>query len=475
MKNVSIPQVNNDITVNDFLDIRFLQMPLVFYSYAEMLKEEGKQYRVVTTSPYVNMSDRSKSLYALFYDRAKLSNYRYNAGDSTYVDENLSLYILFTIENIKKALNCSKNPAIDAKKELAAFGLIREVNQGANKPNLIYVQKVNLALQERRYYRIVYSWKTYKSGRKVKVKDYILTKIKDCTGRVIYDAEGTEELQLLPLSQEEIKNDLEQISKDDQKEQEEDKVESEINFSSATPYSGIKNANQQEKIGQGKKKSASPKSVSNQDFSRSLKNELHAVQNLNQSNTNSSKLNYQDYDTNRYADDLPIDHLSMSDVLKTGQFDFLSQKSVKQLALFGEQGKNLINKIYQAKRAAEKEYGFLLSDFSGAQTILGECWSYEIDQEITKFSYQYRVKKLEGKPIQNLEGYFYSMMFQFWKLTILCTVQFPEAVASNYRAEHEDGNLGLIQKYYPERNTKADVEELFDSVLYYKLYHDNVS
>ena len=46
MKNVSIPKTNNDITVNDFLDIRFLQMPQIFHTQTEKKKIEGHQYEL---------------------------------------------------------------------------------------------------------------------------------------------------------------------------------------------------------------------------------------------------------------------------------------------------------------------------------------------------------------------------------------------------------------------------------------------
>ena len=136
MKNVSIPKTNNDITVNDFLDIRFLQMPQIFHTQTEKKKIEGHQYRIVTTSPYTQMSDRAKLCYTACYDRTKLSNYRYNLGDSWYVDENLAIYTIYTIEDLMQSLNCSKNSVIRAKRELTSYGLLREVSQGASSSDL---------------------------------------------------------------------------------------------------------------------------------------------------------------------------------------------------------------------------------------------------------------------------------------------------------------------------------------------------
>ena len=83
---------------------------------------------------YLKMSVEAKYLYMLMYDRNKISI------TSNWVDDNGDIYIYFSIENICKELNIKDQKAQKLKKELMNHELIKEVRQGLNKPNKIYVQ-----------------------------------------------------------------------------------------------------------------------------------------------------------------------------------------------------------------------------------------------------------------------------------------------------------------------------------------------
>lgn len=83
---------------------------------------------------YLKMSVEAKYLYMLMYDRNKISI------SNNWVDDNGDIYIYFSIENICKELNIKDQKAQKLKKELMNHELIKEVRQGLNKPNKIYVQ-----------------------------------------------------------------------------------------------------------------------------------------------------------------------------------------------------------------------------------------------------------------------------------------------------------------------------------------------
>ncbi len=76
----------------------------------------------------------AKLLYVLMLDRVSLSEKK------DWVDGKKRIYIVFTIRNIKKALNCANSKACDVLKELENVGLVEKKKQGFGKPTLIYVK-----------------------------------------------------------------------------------------------------------------------------------------------------------------------------------------------------------------------------------------------------------------------------------------------------------------------------------------------
>lgn len=93
---------------------------------------------------YLKMSVEAKYLYMLMYDRNKVSI------SNKWVDDNGDIYIYFSIENICKELNIKDQKAQKLKKELMNHDLIKEVRQGLNKPNKIYVQICDSNIDESR-------------------------------------------------------------------------------------------------------------------------------------------------------------------------------------------------------------------------------------------------------------------------------------------------------------------------------------
>ena len=88
-----------------------------------------------TNERFWNISADAKMLYGILLDRMSLS------ARNGWIDENGRVYIIFTIDEAKSALNCAEQKAIKLLSELEKkAGLIERKRQGLGKPNLIYVK-----------------------------------------------------------------------------------------------------------------------------------------------------------------------------------------------------------------------------------------------------------------------------------------------------------------------------------------------
>ena len=95
-----------------------------FYQFPQwLLKDE----------PYKNLGDKAKLMYMLLFDRRTLSI------KNKWYDDDGKIYMYFTNKQFMEELNCSEPAIIKAKKELTKFGLLKEVRQGINKPNRLYI------------------------------------------------------------------------------------------------------------------------------------------------------------------------------------------------------------------------------------------------------------------------------------------------------------------------------------------------
>ena len=83
--------------------------------------------------PYNALSDKAKQIYMFLFDRRTLSI------QNKWFDEKGDVFVYYTNEQLMEKLNCSKPTIISAKKELADMQLLREVRQGVNKPNRLYI------------------------------------------------------------------------------------------------------------------------------------------------------------------------------------------------------------------------------------------------------------------------------------------------------------------------------------------------
>lgn len=73
-------------------------------------------------------------LYGILLDRMSLS------ARNGWVDEQGRVFIIFTIEDVKRVLCCADNKATNLLRELEKFGLIERKRRGLGKPSLVYVK-----------------------------------------------------------------------------------------------------------------------------------------------------------------------------------------------------------------------------------------------------------------------------------------------------------------------------------------------
>lgn len=92
---------------------------------------------------YKNLSSDSKLLYAFLRYRHQLS------AMNNWIDEDRNIYLIFPRKELQEKLNLSDKTVTKAFKQLADVKLIYEKRQGKNKPNLIYIGKINHISQSR--------------------------------------------------------------------------------------------------------------------------------------------------------------------------------------------------------------------------------------------------------------------------------------------------------------------------------------
>ena len=107
------------------------------YFYEEQ-SEQFVFYKVpkvlCTEEEFRKLSSDAKLLYGLLLDRVSLSQ------KNGWVDEDGRIYVVYTIENVKYALNCADKKATRLMVELEKHGLIERRLQGQGKPAVIYVK-----------------------------------------------------------------------------------------------------------------------------------------------------------------------------------------------------------------------------------------------------------------------------------------------------------------------------------------------
>lgn len=394
-----------DIHVDQLTTQNFYQIPQIFFTRVEKTYDNkgGLRFKTKHTSSYARMSNDAKIAYGALYNRCMLSIRSYQEGKIDYVDENGSVFLVYTVEDLMDLLDKSKATVQKIKKELAENGLLREVKQGSNKPNRIYLQNVEASREVHKKYEALRKKKERNVKGKVKIVyefnfRHIMTL--DHLGNVIFKAETS-------------------LQNDD--------MNGQLKIDRPNLESG--------RIGSDRPDG----------------------QNLNRINIEKSKIDNL-YDTNRYEGESSLSDLSIAEAFKMGQHGFLTPQLVQKLSLFGKDAKILENKIYQAKRQVEKNYNNLLAD----QEIYGEVWLQDLERELDKLIFKIKTGEAEGKPIQNVPAYFYKMMIRFWKMALLIEKEqgFMEVSGqSEHARKFPDECPSLIAYYYPDKLSETKLNQ----------------
>lgn len=168
-----------DITIDQLSTQTFYQIPEIFFTRIQH-NENGY---IKLTSSYTGLSSDAKLAYGALYNRCKLSISSFQKGNRDYVDENGAVFLIFTVSDLMLLLDKGKMKVTKIKKELQEHGLLREVRQGLNKPNRLYLQLVDANLEIVEHYSI----------------DGELLKRIDTFGKVLYEKECDIEKTPKPL------------------------------------------------------------------------------------------------------------------------------------------------------------------------------------------------------------------------------------------------------------------------------------
>lgn len=111
---------------------------MAFDYFYEEQSQQFAFYRIpkvlFTDNRFQKISTEGKVLYGLLLDRVSLSR------ENGWIDEDGRVYIIFTLNAIRQAMNCAEKSAIKYLTELEDFGLIERIRQGLGKPAIIYVK-----------------------------------------------------------------------------------------------------------------------------------------------------------------------------------------------------------------------------------------------------------------------------------------------------------------------------------------------
>ncbi len=118
---------NNFYKINEVTQHKYYQVPKELYTNA--------RYKTTT-------SNDAKMLYALLLDRMELSRV------NNWVDGDGTIFLIFKREDLADMLGICTTTVWRAIKQLKEVGLIAEKRQGLNKPNLIYIGKIDYSVPE---------------------------------------------------------------------------------------------------------------------------------------------------------------------------------------------------------------------------------------------------------------------------------------------------------------------------------------
>jgi len=120
--------VNNNLyKINEVTQHKYYQVPKELYT--------NPRYKTV-------INNDAKMLYALLLDRMELSR------TNGWIEDDGTIFLIFKREDLADMLGICVTTVWRAIKQLKEVGLIEEKRQGLNRPNLIYIGKIDYSVPE---------------------------------------------------------------------------------------------------------------------------------------------------------------------------------------------------------------------------------------------------------------------------------------------------------------------------------------
>lgn len=118
---------NNLYKINEVTQHKYYQVPKELYT--------NPRYKTV-------INNDAKMLYALLLDRMELSR------TNGWIEDDGTIFLIFKREDLADMLGICVTTVWRAIKQLKEVGLIEEKRQGLNRPNLIYIGKIDYSVPE---------------------------------------------------------------------------------------------------------------------------------------------------------------------------------------------------------------------------------------------------------------------------------------------------------------------------------------
>lgn len=118
---------NNLYKINEVTQHKYYQVPKELYT--------NPRYKTV-------INNDAKMLYALLLDRMELSR------TNGWIEDDGTIFLIFKREDLADMLGICVTTVWRAIKQLKEVGLIEEKRQGLNRPNLIYIGKIDYSVPD---------------------------------------------------------------------------------------------------------------------------------------------------------------------------------------------------------------------------------------------------------------------------------------------------------------------------------------
>lgn len=157
--------MNKRFNINKNIEKLYVEIPKALIYEPKYRKQENNK----------GLSNEAKLLYGVLLDKTYLSIFKAREdGNTKFIDENGDAFIYFDNASIEYVLQVSNKKAIQIKKELVAFNLLEEVQQGLGKANRLYLNIVEIEHEKLIQYvdNISCASKATNTVRKLKLKKW---------------------------------------------------------------------------------------------------------------------------------------------------------------------------------------------------------------------------------------------------------------------------------------------------------------